>query len=278
MQIKYLNTMIKKYSSLIILIGGILFAQTNDLQKNKISNYPKSIEESNTKAIIKANIIDGYLQEYYTKTFYNPNGYITKREFYNDSGDLTFTESFSYTKNNILEKIEGTNPDENFIIIKDYEYSPNEYREITSENEIIVKEIIYQLNDNQDIITEKEINYTGDNQTILKTNDYQGKNRIKTTVNYGKEGYLIYYKYDKSNLPIEEAIYDLKNKLVSKKRRIFDEKENLIEENLYDNNGRLKTNSRIIYQYDENGNWNKRTQYANTIEQPISNTIRTIKY
>lgn len=270
--------MIKKYSSLIVLIGGILFAQTNDLQKNKINNQPKLIEESNTKAIIKANIIDGYLQEYYTKTFYNTAGYITKREFYNDNGDLTFTESFSYRKNNILEKIEGTNPDENFIIIKDYEYSPNEYKEITSENEIIVKEIIYQLNDNQDIINEKEINYTGDNQIILKTNEYQGKNRIKTTVNYGKDGYLIHYKYDKSNLPVEEAIYDLKNKLVSKKRRIFDEKENLIEENLYDNNGRLKTNSRIIYQYDENGNWNKRTQYANTIEQPISNTIRTIKY
>lgn len=278
MRFKYLNTMIKKYSSLIVLIGGILFAQTNDLQKNKLINQPKSIEESNTKAIVKANIIEGYLQEYYTKTFYNEIGNISKREFYNDSGDLTFTETFSYTKENQIEKIEGTNPDENFIIIKDYEYSPNEYKEITSENDIIIKEVIYQLDDNQNIITEKEINYIGDNQTILRTNEYQVKNLNKTTVNYGKEGYIVQYKYEKSNFPVEEIIYDLKNKLVSKKRRTFDQNGNIIEENLYDNNGRLKTNSRIIYQYDDKGNWNKRTQYANAIEQPISNTIRTIKY
>lgn len=270
--------MLKKYSSLIIFISGILFAQTNDLQKNNISSQPKLIEESNTKAIIKANIIDGYLQEYYTKTFYNPIGNITKREFYNENGDITFTETFFYTKNNVLEKIEGINPEENFIIIKDYEYSPNEYKEIISENDIIVKEIIYKLNNNQDIVSENEINYTNNNSIVQKTNEYQDKNIIKTSINYGKDGYIILYKYNKFNQPIEEAIYDLKNKLISKKRRIFDEKGNITEENLYDNNGRLKTNSRIIYQYDDNGNWSKRTQYANTIEQPISNTIRTIKY
>ncbi len=267
--------MLKKYNLLIVLFGGILFAQTNDLQKNKINNNPKTIEESNTKAVIKTNIVEDYLQEYYTKTYYNQNGYITTREFYNESGDLTFTDNYTYN-NNQLVKIESVNPDETFTVIKDYEYFDGGYKEILSENNIIIKETTFAINNNQ-IISETENNILT-NQITERLNEYQNNNIVKTTVKFGKDGYIIQYKYDKDNLAIEETIYDLKNNLVSKKRRKYDENRNITEENLFDNNGKLKTNNRIIYQYDENKNWVKRTQYANTIEEPISNAIRTIRY
>lgn len=270
--------MIKKISSLIILIGSILSAQTTDLEKNKILNNPKSVEESNSKAIIKANFIEGYLQEYYTKTYYNTKGFLTKKEHYNDSGDLIFVDEYSYNNNNLIEKIESNDTNEQLLIIKDYEYFDNGFKELSSENDVIVKDITYQLGPNKEIISEKEINYANNNQMIERFNEFLNNNVIKTNVKYGKDGYNIQYKYDKANLPIEEVIYDLKNNLVSKKRRKFDEKKNIIEENLYDNTGKLKTNNRISYEYDEKGNWVKRTQYANSLEGPISNATRTIRY
>ena len=267
--------MLKKYCSLIVLVGGLLFAQTNDLQKNKINHNPKSIEESNTKAVIKANIVEEYLQEYYTKTAYNTAGNIKNVDFYNESGDLVFTENYFYN-DNLLSKVEGNNPDESFIILKEYEYFDGGYKEITSENDVIVKEIVFTTN-NKNITAEKEINMIN-NQMIERNYEYLGNNLKQTTIKYGKDGNIIQYKYDDLNLPIEEVIYDLKNNLISKKRRKFDENKNIIEENLFDNNGRLKTNNRIKYQYDDYKNWIKRTQYANTIEEPISNSTRTIRY
>lgn len=269
--------MIKKIGSLAILLGNILFAQTNDLQKNNIINSPNYVEESNSKAIIKANLIDEYIQDYYTKTYYNKNGYISERDFFDESGNLILKETYSYNEKNQLIKNEAVYDNQEMIIIKDVEYFDNGYKEIISENDIIVKEIVFQINTKQQIISEKETDFINNGLETEKTNEYQGEKLIKSSVKFGKEGYIIQYKYDKNN-PIEEVIFDLKNNLIQKKRRKFDDQNNIIEENLFDNAGKLKTNNRILYEFDDKGNWLKRTQFANKFEQPISNTIRTIKY
>lgn len=270
--------MIKKFSLIFSLVGGILFAQNTDLEKEKIINSPKFVEESFTKAIIRANIIEDYIQEYYTKTKYNTFGNISEKEFYSEAGELVFTETYTYDTENKLIKSEMINPEENFIVIKDYEYTPEGYKETKSENDIIIAINEYKIDANKKMIYQKETSMLEDGIFTERKNEYHQDQLIKTIVNYGKDGYTVTYKYDQNNLPIEEVIHDLKNNLVSKKRRKYDDKLNLIEEYLYDSTGRLKTNNRIKYEYDEKGNWTTRTQYANNLEQPVSNTKRTIRY
>lgn len=270
--------MMKKISSLLLLMGSLAFGQITDLSLHQLKGEPKTIEESNSKAIIRANIIEDYIQEYHTKTTYNTKGFIAKVEHYSSSGDLAFTEEYTYNENGKLVMIEGINPDESLTIIKDYEYFENGYKEITSENDIIVKEINYTLDAQQNIVAEKEIAYTPGEQITERFHTYKDNKLMQTKVVYGKDGHFVSYKYDAKGLCIEEVVTDLKNKNISKKRRKFDDNNNIIEENLYDATGRIKTNHRILYQYDEKGNWNKRTQFANQLEQPISNTLRTIRY
>ena len=269
--------MIKKFSSILVLIGGILFAQTSDLEKEKLNNSPKSVEESLTKALIRANIIEDYIQEYYTKTSYNSKGFINQKEFYSEAGDLLFTEHYTYNDNDKLTKIEMSSNDESITKISDFEYTSDGYKETKSENDIIIAEVIYKL-DGDNIIYQKETSFLKDGIFTERSNEYKNNQLVKTEVKYGKDGYVVNYKYNQNQLPIEEVILDLKGKLVSKKRRLFDEKGNIIEENLYDATGRLKTNNRIKYEYDNNGNWILRTQFANNLEQPISNSKRTIRY
>lgn len=270
--------MIKNIFHLAFLLGGILFAQKNDWAANNIVGHPKNIEESNTKAIIRANLIEDYIQEYHTKVEYNLDGYITKKNHFNASGDPSFTEIYTYDSNQRLLKIESTTEDENFVIIKDYEYTDQGYKITESENDIVVKETLYTTDQQGNILAEKETSFLQENLVTTRVNEYQNNKLTTTKVTYGKDGYIIHYKYDANGLPIEEVIMDLKNKLVSKKRRKFDDKKNLVEEFLYDTTGRLKTNSRILYQYDDKGNWIKRTQFANNLEEPISNATRTIRY
>lgn len=270
--------MIKNIGYIALFFGGILFAQKNDLASNNIVGTPKNIEESNTKAIIKANIIEDYLQEYHTKIEYNSDGFITKKNHFNASGDPVFSETYTYDGNNKLIKIESITDDESFVIINDYEYFDTGYKIVVSENDIIVKETVYTTDNKGNILSEMETSFIQENLITNRVNEWKNNQMIKTKVTYGKDGYIVNYKYDANGLAIEETIFDLKDKLVSKKRRKFDDKKNLIEENLYDSTGRLKTNSRILYVYDEKGNWTKRTQFANNLEQPISNATRTIRY
>lgn len=269
--------MIKKLSSILVLIGGILFAQKTDLEKEKIKNSPKSVEESFTKALIRANIIEDYIQEYHTKTNYNSNSYINQKEYFSDSGELLYTENYTYNEDGKLIKIEMNTSDETLTKVRDFEYNSEGFKEIISENEIIVSEIVYKLIDNK-IAYQKETSFIGDELFTERFNEYDKDLLVKTNVKYGKDGYVVNYKYNKNQLAIEEVVLDLKGNLVSKKRRIFDDYNNIIEENLYDSTGRLRTNNRIKYEYDDKGNWIIRTQFANNLEQPVSNSKRTIRY
>lgn len=270
--------MLKKITSLIILFGGLLMAQTTDYAKDKIKNQPKAIEESFTKAIIRANIIEDYSLEYHIKTTYNKSGYITQKDSYSENGDLIYSDIYSYDDQNRLVKIETINPNQDILFIRDFEYTENGYTESKSENDVVVLVTSYELDKQGQIISQKETNYLDENLVSERINEYKNNVLIKTDVKFKNGGYTVKYKYNAQNLPTEEIVYDLNNKLVSKKLRAYDEQQNIVEENLYDNHGKLKTNHRIKYEYDDKGNWTTRTQYANTIEEPISNAKRTIRY
>ena len=267
----------KKLGLLILLASNFALAQKNDLQKNNLLSNPKIVEESNTKAIVRASLVEGYMQDYYTKTYYNVDGFITKIENYTENGELNTTDFYTYNDQKLI-LIERKNPDETFKITKEFTYVDNGYIETTKENDILVLEKIYVLDQNKNIVSEKENNLVEETITSHRQNEYQNNRLVITTVNYGKDGYVVNYKYAKAEIPSEEVVYDLKNQLVSKKLRKFDEKGNIIEENYFGPDGKLRANNRILYEFDDKGNWIKRTQYANQIDTPISNAIRTIKY
>ena len=268
----------KHLNTFFLLMGGLLFAQINDLTKENIKDYPKNIEESTTKAMIRANMIEGYHQESHHKTTYNSLGLIKTRDAFNESGDLMYTETYSYDEQNRLIKIETLNDEETMNFLKEYEYTENGYTMTFSDHDILLQTIEYQLDDEKRIINQKETSYTGEVHVTTKSNEYKNDLLIKQTVKFGNDGNIITFKYNDKKLAIEEVIYDLKNRLVSKKRRAFDENNNIIEEYVYDQSGRVKMTHRIKYNYDNKGNWTTRTQYSNSIEEPISNSKRTIKY
>lgn len=268
----------KKLGLLILLLSSnIIFAQKNDWQKNNLQSNPKIIEESNTKAIIRANLVEGYMQDYYTKTYYNTDGFIAKIENFSENGDLNTTDFYTYNDQQLI-LIERKNPEESFKITKEFAYVDNGYIETTKENGILIAEKIYMLDQNKNILSEQENNLIEETITSKRQNEYQNNKLVKTTVTYGNDGYIVNYKYSNAEIPAEEIVYDLKNKLVSKRLRKFDEKGHIIEENYFGSDAKLRTNNRILYEFDEKGNWIKRTQYANDIDTPISNTIRTFKY
>lgn len=267
----------KKIAVILILLSTNIFAQKTDLLKNNLKGNPRIIEESVEKAIIKTNIIEGYFQEYYNKTYFNSSGNVEKIENFDENGELNSIESFKYANDKILE-IEKINNDETLVILKKFEYNELGFKVLLLENEILISETFYILDQNKNIVEQKEINLIDESLTTSRNNEFKDNFLVKTVVKYGKDGYIIQYKYGKSDIPSEEIIYDLKNKLVSKKIRKFDSSNNLVEENLFDQDGKLKTNNRIQYEYDENGNWIKRTQYANQIETPVTHSKRTIKY
>lgn len=270
--------MIKHFNTIVLLMGSMLFAQVTDLSKENIKDFPKNIEESTTKAVIRANMIEGYNQDLHQKTAYNSSGMIKSREIFNDSGDLMYTESYTYDEQNRILKIETLSDDETNYFLKEYEYTANGYTMTFSEHDALIQTIEYQLDQDKNIISQKETSYVGNEYTTLKTNEYKNGLLVKQNVKFGNDGNVITFKYNDKNLPIEEVIYDLKNRLVSKKRRAYDEQKNIIEEYMYDQSGRIKMTHRIKYIYDEKGNWTTRTQYTNSIEEPISNSKRTIRY
>jgi len=269
--------MLKKISSLIILFGGLLLAQSSDYEKDKLKNNPKLVEESFTKAVIRANIIEDYVQEFHTKKTYNQAGNITQIESFGENGDLNYTEYYTYDDAKII-KIEAKNPNEDFVIIRDFEYNENGYVVTKSENDIVVQQTTYVLNQDQKIVSEKEVNFLDENLVSERVNEYANNQLNKTEVKYNNGGYTVNFKYNTENLPVEETVVDLNKKLVSKKIRVYDQHQNITEENNFDSFGKLKTNNRVKYEYDDKGNWIIRTQFANNLEQPISNSKRTIRY
>ena len=131
------------------------------------------------------------------------------------------------------------------------------------------------LNDEIDVI----VNLLEDNDVFVeKKYDYQNDFLVKTSVKYNQGSYTLDYKNDAKGNPTEELYIDKNNKLINKYIRKFDTNNNIIEESTFGADGKLTNVSTIKYQYDDKKNWTKRTQYASKIDQPISNTTRTIRY
>ena len=270
--------MLKNIALITLLVSGFSFAQKSETQKNKLLGNPTFVEESMQKARIRMAQISGYELEYYTKSTYNKDGNPTKREYFNEDGSRTFSESFAYNDAGKMLSSELKSEDESLIFNFDYEYTEDGYVVVKSESDVNVQRNEYKLDDKQNVTYEKETNLLEDNVFIEKTNEYKNGFLVKTAVKYNNGDYTLEYKNDANGNPIEENYLDKANKLVNKFVRKYDDKNNLTEEITIDATGKTKNTSKIMYQYDNNKNWTKRTQYVSQIDQPISNTTRTIRY
>lgn len=271
--------MLKNIALITLLVSGISFAQKSETQKNKLLGNPTFVEESMQKANIRMSQIVNYELEYYTKSNYNSEGNPTKREYFNETGERTFSESFNYNEAGKIISREMKSEDESLVFNFDYEYTTEDYNITKSENDVNVSKTTYKLDNNQNIIYEKEINLLEDNEVFVeKKYDYQNDFLVKTSVKYNQGSYTLDYKNDAKGNPTEELYIDKNNKLINKYIRKFDTNNNIIEESTFGADGKLTNVSTIKYQYDDKKNWTKRTQYASKIDQPISNTTRTIRY
>ncbi len=250
--------MLKNIALITILFSGFAFAQKSELQQNDVLGNPTFIEESMQKARIRMKFIEGYETEYYTKSTYNKDGNPTKRDYFDEAGNKTFAEIFNYNESNKLISREMKNNDESLVFNFDYEYTTEGYIVTKSENDVNVSKTEYKLDQNQNITYERETNLLEDSDVF-----------INKTLNYNNDA--------KGN-PIEETYVDKDNNQVNKYVRKFDENNNIIEETVIDETGKVKNISTIKYQYDNHKNWVKRTQFVKDIDQPISNTTRTIRY
>jgi len=265
--------MLKNIALITILFSGFAFAQKSELQQNDVLGNPTFIEESMQKARIRMKFIEGYETEYYTKSTYNKDGNPTKRDYFDEAGNKTFAETFNYNESNKLISREMKNNDESLVFNFDYEYTTDGYIVTKSENDVNVSKTEYKLDQNQNVTYERETNLLEDSDVFIeKTFQYQNGFLVKTLVKYNQGTYTLNYKND------AETYMDKNNKQVNKYVRKFDENNNIIEETVIDETGKVKNISTIKYQYDNHKNWVKRTQYAKDIDQPISNTTRTIRY
>ena len=271
--------MLKNISLIALLFSNFAFAQKSELVQNDVFGNPIFIEESMQKARIRMMHIEGYDQEYYTKSTYNTAGNPTKRDYFDEEGNVSFSESFNYNDTNKLASRELKNTDESLIFNFDYEYTPEGYIVTKSENDVNVVKIEYKLDQNQNITYEHESNLLEDNYIFIEKNHlYQNGFLVKTQVKYNQGSYTLDYKNDAKGNPIEEIYLDKDNKAVNKYLRKFDDNNNMTEEVTLDETGKVKHISTIKYQYDNHKNWTKRTQYVKNFDQPISNTTRTIRY
>jgi len=113
--------------------------------------------------------------------------------------------------------------------------------------------------------------------TELNDFDKQG-NRVECirSSNSGKEDFVIQFKYDKLNRNIETV--RLNNSFMMQSRLIYryDEHNNRIESFSYGTTGKLREQITWIYEYDETGNWIRKTTLVGN--HPLSVTVRDIIY
>lgn len=271
--------MLKNIALITLFVSGFTYAQKSELEQNDVNGHPNYIEESMQKARIRMMHIEGYDLEYYTKSTYNNYGNPTKRTYFDEAGNPTFSESFNYNESNKLISRELKSNDESLIFNFDYEYTPEGYTVTKSENDINVLKTEYKLNQNKQVTFERETNLLEDTDIYIEKNhQYQNGFLIKTQVKYNQGSYTLNYKNDANGNPLEEDYVSKDNKQVNKYIRKFDSNNNIIEETTIDETGKVKNVSNIKYQYDEHKNWTKRTQFVKDFDEPISNTTRTIRY
>lgn len=271
--------MLKYFVLSTILFSGLAIAQKSEIEKNKVNGKPTFIEESMQKASIRMQQITGYELQYHTKSVYNDNGNPISREYFNEDGNRVSSESFSYNEDNKISFSEMKSEDESLKFYFQYEYTEDGYSITKSENDVNILKIEYKLDQNQNVIFEKETNLFEEGDLFTeKKYEYTNGFLTKTFIKYNNGSHTLSYKNDAKGNPTEELYTDKNNKLIYRFVRKFDDNQNIVEETTYDSNGKITNSSQILYEYDEQKNWLKRTQYTAKIDQPISNTLRTIRY
>lgn len=262
-----------------VLFSGFGIAQKTEIEKNKVNGTPVTLEESMQKASIRMQQITGYELQYHFKSTYNKEGNPVTKEYFNENGDRISTETFTYNEANKISSSETVSENQALKFNFQYEYTPDGYSITKSENDVNILLTEYKLDANENILSEKETNlFEEGNLFTERNNEYTNGFLTKTTVKYNNGFHTLSYKNDALGNPIEEIYTDKKNKLIYRFVRKFDKNNNIVEEKTFDTNGKVVNSSQIMYEYDDQKNWTKRTQYTSKIDQPISNTLRTFRY
>ncbi|WP_068598461.1 hypothetical protein ACF3NR_10680 [Vaginella massiliensis] len=267
----------KKILTLILCGFSIYGFSQTDLEKNDLRGKIKMLEEKKSKAMIRMNHVEGYQQEYHKKVDYNIAGFLVSEQFFDEKNLPTYTATYTYDSDGKL-KAKDMDSYNNFLKIDErYEYDGQTITIKTTENDVPVleKKLLYE---GSNLVEDRSRNLEEEDIFINEKNEYNAKNQlIKKTVDYDNGKYEINYRYNDLGLVVEEEMKS-GNALVSKKIRQFNEKGDMTAEKMFDKDLKLKYDVSILYEYDAQNNWVKRTHYNANLDAPITNTTRKIVY
>lgn len=251
----------------LFIFSGIGQKVKNDLTDLKLKGKVKSLTETEFKKILvdksgeiqKAPII---INKYIY--FFNDTGNIFEEDYYGLNDDFKYKDIYKYDdKGNLIERNRNNLTsyknsyvyDEKDNIIEDsgYNSNSNSYEKTTFE---------YDNKGNIIVKTRFDIN---DSLISRDTCKYDTKgNKIESRFYTKSTALKLSYKYDNNGNRIEEYWCWLANssfmkKIISK----YNDKGNVIEAYSYKADGSIDNKFTYNYDYDEAGNWIKKTPFEN---------------
>lgn len=275
----------------------------NDLLELKLAGKVKSLLETTfveeLRYIISENskleltpirCKNNFLQKGDMDILFNDQGNKIEENIYYSKGSLYSKRILKYDNNqNIIEEnIYNYLPNGNL----DGQYTSKFYNKYDDKGNIVEqcgcnsdnnlnKNTSYMYDDKRNLI-EKNWYETDDGLGRKDTWKYDGKGNVIENIWYKSNGSIVkkwIYKYDDKKNIIEEIIYNSNSNSDYTLYYKYDDKGNEIEVNTYSLDEDLRTKhtcQSYNYNYDETGNWTKRTEFENAITIEI--TAREIEY
>lgn len=272
--------------------------KTNDLQNMKLNGPVKSIIEKEYLAVDKfgevlKGDIEGHEQQNFSKNgfrteelSFGPNDFVARRTIYNEKGERK--ESYDYAEDrSIEEKTEFVYNDDGLIVKENCFNSEGKiiravilkYNEAGEE----VERSTYDENGNLD---RKEVTNYNENGKIAEKKTYKSDGSLESrfTCDYNQKGDMTFKYYNEDGeLTLENNyIYDENGNTVqensastgaylnytSKQLISYDDFGEVIKRTSYVN-GDLKSETTYEFEFDQNKNWVKKTEFENRIPQEI---------
>lgn len=254
--------------------------KNNHWESENLKGRVKNCRETVEKALLKDNIVQSYYVETDINTFFNQNGYITHKDFYNENGNKYIHVTYSYDDDFNLLRKELNSLDSLIQEIDIYEikndketYHLNIVNGIDVYDEFIIKDRKGNVKQTDRLDLEHE-------GFFIKTDyDYDREgNLIEVDINTESGFFGILYEYDKNNNQYIERTFGNDKLLLHTKFRKFNTQGDVIEEIIRDLDNEIVRTNRYQYEYDGHQNWTKKTHFIDKMESPVTNITRKIQY
>lgn len=250
----------------------------NDLQKANLKGNVKSIREYTLVTKEQKNDTAKSGGDIYT--FFDVNGNLLERIFYEEDGKLNSKIKFFY--NNGIEIDSIFNADNNLTGHSKTEYDDGLKKSFVSST--ILRNILQPTYnevfkyDNKKNLIEK-ISFDNQNRQISKTNfKYDERNRLIEERWFNSKNILEWYSKDSNDIMgnrVKSTVFDKDNNVTNTTQYFYDKKGEIVFDSSYNIDRKLSFIHIYSYVYDSHDNWTKRVITTKGTERI---TLRRIEY